>query len=217
MQLQHPVAAGQLEDIHGVNRVHGGDDAHAIADLAHGEGDVRVDLVCAGGHHQGRLIDAHLAIGFRIVDVPQRDADPVVVDLQGALVVVHHDDMVDPVIPQLLHQGRIHRAEAREDDVSPGFRRQLLGGTALRFRLDPRCPEELDDREWQQDQHEHNAREKHEYREGAADVRLERDIAEAEGGHHRQRPVDASGPGVLLALGRHQHVEHDAIAGHHHQ
>lgn len=42
---------------------------------------------------------------------------------------------------------------------------------------------------------------------------MEGDVAEAEGGHYRERPVKAGYPAVLMSFVEHQQVEQDAVEG----
>ncbi len=62
-------AAGQLEDVHRSLGLGQRDDAHAVVDqFAHGEGDVGVGLVLAGGHHHGALLNPDVAVKIRVVE-----------------------------------------------------------------------------------------------------------------------------------------------------
>ena len=40
---------------------------------------------------------------------------------------------------------------------------------------------------------------------------MERDVAEAQRGHHGERPVEAGKPGVVLSLAQHEEVECDRV------
>jgi hypothetical protein len=67
-------------------------------------------------------------------------------------------------------------------------------------RLQPGGVEQADEQERQHHQQQHDAGEQHDDAEQAADVAGEGDVAEAQRGHHHQRPVEAGDPRVLLAL-----------------
>ena len=74
--------------------------------------------------------------------------------------------------------------------------------------------EVTDDDEGQHDEQHHDAGEQHEQAEDAAQVAMEGDVPEAQGAHHRERPVEARQPGVLLALLEHQDMEDRRVGDH---
>lgn len=76
--------------------------------------------------------------------------------------------------------------------------------------LEPRRVEVPNEDEGKDDEEEHDARQEDEEAEDTADVGLERDIAEAEGAHHGEGPVDARDPRMPLPLD----VRHDEVEDH---
>lgn len=74
----------------------------------------------------------------------------------------------------------------------------------------PRHEDELDEGERQHRQDHDDTGQQHHDGEQPADARFERDVTEAQRGHHRQRPVDARRPAVVASLRGHQDMECDA-------
>ena len=93
--------------------------------------------------------------------------------------------------------------------MAPGLDRKFPRCTRGGLGAHPGLIEEFDEGEGEQHEQEEHPREQHHDRKHAAEVRVEGDVAEAERGHHRERPVEARNPGVLLTLAQHQQVEAD--------
>ena len=134
VELQHLRAARHLQDVLGIGRIGGGDDGDPLAQLPDGEGDVRVDFVTVGGDDQGRPVGTQPPVGFGVVDIPHGHPDAHVVKFQGALEIVHDEDIVDPVILQLLDQGHGDRIVAGDDHVAPASPAAVPAASAFSTR-----------------------------------------------------------------------------------
>ncbi|MDG5468813.1 hypothetical protein P9J64_10840 [Deltaproteobacteria bacterium IMCC39524] len=66
--------------------------------------------------------------------------------------------------------------------------------------LHPRCVEEPDEYERQHDQEQHNAGQENHDTEQATQIAVEGDVAEPEGGHDRESPINSRNPRVFLPL-----------------
>jgi hypothetical protein len=192
------------------------DDRRGLRHLAHRERDVGVQEVVRARDDERRPVRAQPPVGVGVVGRADRHAHARVVQLERAVHVRLEHDVRPVVQAEPAEERHGDRVVAREDDVSLLVRRQLARRTQLPRGLHPRRVEELDERERQQDQQEDDAREHHHDRERSPRVVLERDVAEAQRRHHRQRPVEARQPRVLLPLGRHQQMEDHAERGDHH-
>ncbi|MBW2401002.1 MAG: hypothetical protein JRG80_17335 [Deltaproteobacteria bacterium] len=100
---------------------------------------------------------------------------------------------------------------ATHDDVIANTRWQLARRTQVELRLEPGRVEEPDEHERQHDHQQHDPGEQHEDAEDASGIRVERDVAEPERAHHRERPIETRDPRVPLALEQHHAVEGDRI------
>ena len=214
IDLQHLRAARHLEDIQRIGRIGGGDDGNPLAQLPNGEGDIRVDFVAVGGDDQGRPIGAQPPVGFRIVHIAHRHPDARIVQFQSALEILHNDDIVDFVGRQLLNQGHGNRIVVRNDHMAPGLRRQLLRCPFPGLGLDPRGIEELDEGERKQCQQEDHPGQKHHDGKGPPQIRVKRDVPKAERRHHREGPVKAGDPRMVLPLQRHEKMKNHAENNH---
>ena len=91
--------------------------------------------------------------------------DAQVVQSQRVVQVWNDDGVRRPELLKPPNQSGIDGAVIGEQDVSCQVVRELPGCARRVSGLQPRCIEELDEREGQQDQHEHGARQHHHDRE----------------------------------------------------
>lgn len=92
-----------------------------------------------------------------------------------------------------------------------GLLRQLFGRACSLLRLQPRLIKKLDKGEGQENEEENHPGQENNQGEKQPEIRLKGDIAEPEGGHDGQRPVEAGYPAVFPALVQHQEMKKQAV------
>ena len=194
LHQDHPRRAAQLEHVHRVHVFGERDHGHVGGDLAHGQGDVGVVGVAEVGDHEPGVGDAHGLVGGALVACAGDHAAPVSVQRRSRRGVGLDDDVGDAVLVEPLDQGFRDLVVATQDHVTFELRIHLAGCAQVDLRLEPRRIEEPDDRERRDDQEHHDPGEQDHDREAAAEIALERDVAEAQRAHHGERPVEAREP-----------------------
>ena len=63
--------------------------------------------------------------------------------------------------------------------------------------------------ERQDDEQQHDSAHQHQDGERPPQIASEGDVAETQGAHHRESPIDTREPGMLLVLVGHQEVKYD--------
>lgn len=212
-QLQHVVAARQFQNIYRGGKVSGGDDGHRLGDFAHGVGHVGVKHVVGGGGDQAGAVGYQAAVGFRAVQIAAHYAVAHVVQAQRFVQVAHQQDVFVLVFAQLFDQVIGDGVEGGEDDVALGAGRQAGGGAFFILQAHPGGVEELNEGEGEEDEQEKDAAEEDDAGKDAPQVGLEGDVAEAQGGHDGEGPVEAGNPAVELPFVFHDVVEEDAVGG----
>ena len=90
-----------------------------------------------------------------------------------------------------------------------GFRGQRMRHALPELTFAPRAVHVLHKGEGQENGEIDEAHQEHQHGEYAAEIRCERNVAEAQRGHDREAPVHAGEPGLLLPLVDHEEVEAD--------
>ena len=216
-ELEHMAAPGQAEDVHRVLQVGIGDNGHVRGDLAHRVDDAGVLHVVVQGHHQGRPVDLGAQVGGGVVQFADQHPEALVHQVERLLHLRDQDDVVVTVLAQPAHQGDGDRVPAGDEHVPGDLGRQGARHPRLVLGLEPGRVEELDEGERQHDQQEEDAADQHDDGEQPPQVAVEGDVAEPQGGHHRERPVDAGNRGEVAALVGHDHVEEKAEDRHQHR
>ena len=211
LQLQHLVATRPCQDVGRLGIRRGRDDGNVLGQGPHREDDVRVLVVGGGREDEGRPPHAEPLPGLGIVQLPEHDVEPRIVEPERLLKIGNHEHVAHPVLLEAADDGGRHRIVVREEHVALHVRSDSPRGAPGRLRLDPRPVEELDEREGQQHQKEEDAGRQHDHGEGPAEVAVERDVPEPERGHHGERPVEPREPRVVLSFPDHQRVEQDGI------
>ena len=216
-ELEHVAAPGQAEDVHRVLQVGIGDDGHLRGDLAHRVDDAGVLHVIVQGHHQGRPVDVGALVGGGVVQFADQHPEPLVHQVERLLHLRDEDDVGVAVLAQPAHQGDGDRVPAGDEHMAGHLGRQGARHPRLVLGLEPGRVEELDEGERQHDQQEEDAAHQHDDGEQPPQVAVEGDVAEPQGGHHRERPVDTRDRGEVAALVGHDHVEEEAEDRHQHR
>ena len=212
LQGQRVGGPGEAENVEGVILFGDGDDGDGLVQAADREEDVRVDRIRGVGHQQPGLVDVHGEVGLRIINHP-RDRGEAVFPILGGRHRIGLENAVGNVVDlQLPHQPVGDRIHPADDDVPAYLFRKAAGRLGPYLGLQPGGVKVPDKGERQHDEKQDYPGTQHDDAEDATDVRVEGDVPESEGAHHRQRPVQAGQPGVLLVLENlHQDMEQHRV------
>jgi hypothetical protein len=161
------IGPGDLEDVDRCGRVGARHDLDVRCDLAHGECDVRVDLIGLGGDDERCLLDAGVAVGGRIVECADHDVSTLVVDEAGLGDVVEDQHVGDVGLDGPFDDRRLDRSELGQDQVPRGRLGQHPRRTSSITIRHPRHEDELDEHERQHHEQERRPGEQHDHREDA--------------------------------------------------
>ena len=206
-------AAGQLQDVDGVFALGRGHNGHLGVHVAGGEHDVGIAHVAVQGHQHGGLGQAQVAVDLAGVVFAHHRVIALIQQVQGGLAVTAEQHAMRAVIFQIVHQVEGNGTGADHNDVPFGIRGNGAGRMALFLGLQPRGVKKLDKGEGQHDQEQQHAGHEHYDGENPSQIRSEGNVAEAQGGHDRQRPVHAGHPGEAAVLVLHDVVKQNAVEG----
>ena len=212
-QLQHVIAARQFENVHRSRDIGGGDDRHLLAHLPHCKGHICIDPIVGGGCHQRGLLYPHPSIGQGIVQIAPHHSEAQIVQAQGFRQLGDEQHVGVVVVGKLFDERAGDGVVLGNNDVAGEIIRQGSGGAGGFLGFHPGRVEELNKGKRQEHQQKNNAAEQDDGRKDPSQVRMEGNVAEAEGGHYSQRPIEAGDPTLLAAFIGHQVVEGDAIEG----
>ena len=215
-ERQHVRGAAELQHVDRVFHFGQRDDGHRFGQLAYGEDNVGVDRVRCVGQDQASPCRSSGSVSLDGVDVAHEDR-------HAGILHVHRKvgvglDHIDRHVRQLKaadEPGRNGIVGANQHVTHEIFRHRLeRADAAAAPLLEPRRVHNSDEEEREDDEEQHHAGQQHEGGERAAQVALERDITEAEGAHHGERPIDSREPRVVLTFPRHDRVEKPAEEQH---
>ena len=130
------MASGQLQDVDRCLRL--GKSHHpdlVVRQLTHGERYVGVGLVLAGSHDHRRLLDADIPEGLRIVQVPHRNRNALVMQPQCLVLVTNQQHVWVSILLQLMNECPTDRIKIRNNDMPADILGQSprSAGRILRF------------------------------------------------------------------------------------
>ena len=186
LQRQDARRSRELQVVHRVVLFDDGQNREVWRRLAQCQCDVGVGGVPQVRYQGSRSGGAGGDVGLDRVELADQDRDVIGVEIRAA---AGSGSSTRYGMPSLASRSMTRRATssyATQDDVPSEPRRERravrAGGCAPRAR----CVEVTDEGEGQDDEQEHHAGEKDQDGEGPAEIALERDVAEAERGHHRR-------------------------------
>jgi hypothetical protein len=211
LQRQHRRGSAQLEHVDRILVLSERRDWHCRVFLSHGQRDVRIRGVFEVRDDEPRVGCPHGVVGGNGVDVAHHDDDSIGVELgRGRRVGLDHA-VLDGLVLEALDQAAGQLVVAADDHVSAQVRGHFAGSAHPQLCLEPGRVEEADEGEGKDDQQQQDPGEQHRDAEEAPEVAVESDVSEAEGAHHRERPVETGEPGMLLALMQHHQVEQHRV------
>ena len=209
VEVEAARAAGHAQDVPGRQLGHTRHDGELGGRLAGREDDVAAAHVRIEHHELGRLVRLQAAVGFGIVVPAKHDPEALFDEGQRLLGVVADENWLDAHAAEVERQIERDGIGAGNEHVPSRLRRKRSRHALLLLPLQPGLVDVLDEGEWQEHHEVEHAEEQDQNGKSPAEIRCEGDVAEAEGRHDRERPVQARQPGVLLAFVEHDEVEDD--------
>lgn len=204
--------AGEGEDFDGGEFLSEGDDRNDRGDAAGGKGGVGVRDIGVGRGDEDGVFGAGVEVGVGVIGAAEEDFDAGVVEAQGFLGIGDEDEVGETVGVETLDDGFDDRIVVGKNNVAGEVERGLAGGAGGGLGGGPRGVEKLDESEGQEDEEEDEAGEEDDDGEGAAEHTGESNVAEAEGRHHSECPIDTVEEMIFVAaLVGHDQVEEDAV------
>jgi hypothetical protein len=199
-QRQHGCCATQLQDVDGFLFFRERDHRQSGRNLANRQGDVRIDRVFTVRDHHSGVRRCRAFVGHPVVTLAREHRDPFTEQLTGA-----PGSRSRPTYGVWLAMRRSitpagDHIVLREDHVTTHVSRYFSRRQQSHPGFEPRGVEQPDEEEWQHHQQEHDPRQQHHDAEEAADVACKCDVADPQGCHDHEGPVQACDPRMLLVF-----------------
>jgi len=215
MELEHPVASCQAQDVRRIGIFHPRGDDHLGRGFTGREDDVGTADVRIHDHQHGGRIGVQFLVGLYVVMVTGSHFIALVEQVQTCLGIIAQQHTPDTMARQVIGQVEGDGAASGDQHMPPDPGGQTARHHVLFLAFQPRHVKMLDEGEGHHDQEKDHARHEHDDGKDAARIRGKGDVPKTERGHDRQRPVDPGDPGMFLPFIFHEPVEDDAVSGDH--
>jgi len=171
-----------------------GDDGNVRSCLPYGQRNIRILGIAQIGDHHSCVGDANRLVGRSGVPTPSHHVYALGVQGGRSRRLGFNHDVRNRHLVQPGDEALGNQIMSTDDDVVRGLLTDFARGAHSDLRLEPRRIEEADEGKRGHDQQHHHPVHEHDDAESTAKVARECDVAEAEGAHHRQRPVEPGQP-----------------------